>query len=56
VSDEPLVRGEIDGFAYGDLVLRRVERIEGGTCWRAELSRGGTGSADAFEAGLATVT
>ncbi len=40
----PLTRAELDEFAYGDLVLRRVERIEGGTWWRAELARGRTHS------------
>ena len=40
----PLTRTELEAFAAGDLVLRRVERIENGTWWRAELSRGGTGS------------
>lgn len=37
----PLTRAELEEFANGDLVLRRVERIESGTWWRAELSRGG---------------
>ena len=37
----PLTRGELDDFADGDLVLRRVERIESGTWWRAELTRVG---------------
>ena len=36
----PLTRAELDEFANGDLTLRRVERIEGGTWWRAELSSG----------------
>jgi SAM-dependent methyltransferase len=40
----PLTRTELEAFVGGDLVLRRVERIERGTWWRAELSRGGTGS------------
>lgn len=35
----PLTRSEVDMFATGALVIRRVERIEGGTWWRAELSR-----------------
>jgi len=35
----PLTRAELEEFATGDLVLRRVERIEGGTWWRAELTR-----------------
>jgi SAM-dependent methyltransferase len=41
----PLARSELDAFVNGDLVLRRVERIEGGTWWRAELRSGGTSSA-----------
>jgi SAM-dependent methyltransferase len=40
----PLTRAELDEFADGDLALRRVERIESGTWWRAELTRAGTGS------------
>jgi SAM-dependent methyltransferase len=40
----PLTRAELDEFANHDLVLRRVERIEDGAWWRAELARGGTGS------------
>ena len=36
----PLSRVELEDFAHGDLILRRVERIEGGAWWRAELSRG----------------
>ena len=40
----PLTRAEVDAFANGDLIMRRVERIESGTWWRAELSRGGAGS------------
>ncbi len=35
----PLTRSEIEAFASGDLLMRRVERIEGGAWWRAELSR-----------------
>lgn len=35
----PLTRAEVEAFADGDLVLRRIERIEDGTWWRAELSR-----------------
>jgi SAM-dependent methyltransferase len=42
----PLTRTELDEFANGDLVMRRVERIEGGAWWRAELTRGATGSTD----------
>jgi SAM-dependent methyltransferase len=34
----PLTRAEVGEFATDDLVLRRVERIESGTWWRAELS------------------
>jgi SAM-dependent methyltransferase len=37
----PLTRAEVEAFASGDLVMRRLERIEGGAWWRAELSRGG---------------
>jgi SAM-dependent methyltransferase len=37
----PLTRAELEAFAHDDLVLRRVERIESGTWWRAELWRGG---------------
>jgi hypothetical protein len=40
----PLTRAELEEFANGDLVMRRVERIESGAWWRAELSRGVTGS------------
>ncbi|MBA2953722.1 methyltransferase domain-containing protein [Nocardioides sp. MAH-18] len=40
----PLSRPEVEAFADGDLVLRRVERIEGGAWWRAELSRGEAGA------------
>ena len=40
----PLSRVELEDFAHGDLILRRVERIEGGAWWRAELSRGGAHS------------
>jgi SAM-dependent methyltransferase len=36
----PLTRAEVEVFADGDLVMRRIEQIEGGTWWRAELSRG----------------
>jgi SAM-dependent methyltransferase len=39
----PLTRAELDEFVNGDLVMRRVERIEGGSWWRAELSRGVAG-------------
>jgi SAM-dependent methyltransferase len=35
----PLTRGELEEFANGDLSLRRVERIESGAWWRAELTR-----------------
>jgi SAM-dependent methyltransferase len=37
----PLTRAELDEFANDDLIVRRVERIEGGAWWRAELTRGG---------------
>jgi SAM-dependent methyltransferase len=40
----PLTRGEVEQFADGDLVLRRVEQIEDGAWWRAELTRGRTGA------------
>src|SRR3954454_9496808 len=40
----PLTRTELEVFADGQLGMRRLERIERGTWWRAELSRGGTGS------------
>ena len=40
----PLTRGELEEFANGDLILRRVERIESGAWWRAELTRAGAGS------------
>jgi SAM-dependent methyltransferase len=40
----PLTRSEVELFASGDLVLRRLERIENGGWWRAELTRGADGS------------
>jgi SAM-dependent methyltransferase len=40
----PLSRAELDEFASGDLIMRRVERIDSGAWWRAELSRRGAGS------------
>lgn len=40
----PLTRAEVEMFADSDLVLRELERIEGGAWWRAELSRGGAGT------------
>jgi SAM-dependent methyltransferase len=40
----PLTRAEVETFAHGDLVLRRLERIESGAWWRAELAREGDGS------------
>jgi SAM-dependent methyltransferase len=40
----PLTRAELELFANGDLVMRRLERIESGAWWRAELSRGRAGS------------
>jgi SAM-dependent methyltransferase len=36
----PLTRAELEVFANGDLVMRRLERIESGAWWRADLSRG----------------
>ena len=36
----PLTRAEVEAFADGDLVMGRLERIENGAWWRAELSRG----------------
>jgi SAM-dependent methyltransferase len=36
----PLTRAELDLFTNGDLVMHRLERIESGAWWRAELSRG----------------
>jgi SAM-dependent methyltransferase len=41
----PLTRAEVEVFANGDLVMRRLERIESGAWWRAELSRGRQGHA-----------
>jgi SAM-dependent methyltransferase len=38
----PLTRAEVEAFADGGLDLRRIERIEDGTWWRAELSRAAT--------------
>jgi SAM-dependent methyltransferase len=35
----PLTRAELDLFAMGGLVIDRLERIESGAWWRAELSR-----------------
>ena len=35
----PLTRAEVEAFANGGLVLDRLERIENGAWWRAELSR-----------------
>ena len=40
----PLTRSETEAFASGDLVLRRLERIENGTWWRGELVRRAEGS------------
>ena len=40
----PLTRAELEEFANGDLIVSRVERIESGAWWRAELTRGGAGS------------
>lgn len=39
----PLTRAEVEMFANSDLILRRLERIESGSWWRAELSREGAG-------------
>jgi SAM-dependent methyltransferase len=36
----PLTRAEVEAFAGGGLGIRTIERIENGTWWRAELSRG----------------
>jgi SAM-dependent methyltransferase len=41
----PLTRAELEVFANGDLVMSRLERIERGAWWRAELSRGRQGHA-----------
>jgi SAM-dependent methyltransferase len=35
----PLTRAEVDAFAHDGVVVRRVERIESGSWWRAELAR-----------------
>ena len=35
----PLTRAEVEVFADAELVMRRLERIEGDVWWRAELSR-----------------
>jgi SAM-dependent methyltransferase len=40
----PLTRSEVEAFATGGLVLRRLERIENGSWWRAELTREAEGS------------
>jgi SAM-dependent methyltransferase len=40
----PLTRSEVEAFASGDLVLRRLERIENGSWWRAVLTRGAESS------------
>jgi hypothetical protein len=37
----PLTRAELEEFATDGLTLRRVEQIEDGAWWRAELARGG---------------
>ena len=39
----PLTRSEVEVFAHGDLVLRRLERIENAAWWRAELTRAAEG-------------
>jgi 2-polyprenyl-3-methyl-5-hydroxy-6-metoxy-1,4-benzoquinol methylase len=36
----PLTRAEVERFADGGLAMRRLQRIENGAWWRAELSRG----------------
>jgi SAM-dependent methyltransferase len=36
----PLTRAELEVFANGDLVMRRLEKIESGAWWRSEFSRG----------------
>ena len=36
----PLTRAEVEMFADAELVMRRLERIEGDVWWRAELSGG----------------
>ena len=36
----PLTSAELEVFADGHLVMSRLERIESGSWWRAELSRG----------------
>lgn len=36
----PLTRAEVEEFASDGLDLRRLERIENGTWWRGELTRG----------------
>lgn len=41
----PLTRAELDGFAHDGVILDRVERIENGAWWRAELSRGASAQA-----------
>ena len=40
----PLTRSEVEVFATGDLVLRRLERIENGSWWRADFTREAEGS------------
>lgn len=40
----PLTRAEVEVFAHGHLDMRRLERIESNTWWRAELTRRGAGS------------
>ena len=39
----PLTRAEVEAFADGDLVIRRLERLEDGAWWRVELARDGAG-------------
>ncbi len=40
----PLTRAEVELFADAELVMRRIERIENGVWWRAELLRPREGS------------
>src|SRR3954468_20313174 len=40
----PLTRSEVEVFATGGLVLRRLERVENGSWWRAQLTRESEGS------------
>lgn len=40
----PLTRAEVEAFAGDGLEMRTIERIEDGTWWRAEVSRGAASS------------